>query len=298
MKGMPMSFTAVILPILAALSIAEEKFLGFEGSWQAFNAEQQVLMEKYWPFRTQLERLLPEESRSIASADIAEINQFLKDNGFNIQLRNNGRGGFRVASILKIMLKWKKPGTETILETDTGSYPAVYMKAENNAEFSIAKSSNGGNVLMVKAENGDTVYMQPHENAIHGDEPLKEFKLIEYGKDLVTQELVSLTSYYEGALFPMVDLDQSSEIDWLLGLAKSSYMISQALYQTKFQMNEKGAIAQSAVALLFERSCHQVRYKPTFKIDKPFYLWIVRDGVSVPLFAAYIDTGDWKKRLS
>ena len=74
-----MSFTAVILPILAALSIAEEKFLGLEGSWWAINAEQQVLMERYWPLKTQLEKLLPEESRSIASANIAAINQFLKD---------------------------------------------------------------------------------------------------------------------------------------------------------------------------------------------------------------------------
>jgi hypothetical protein len=169
------------------------------------------------------------------------------------------------------------------------------MKTENEAAFSIAKPSNGGNLLMVKAENGDTIYMQPHENAIHGDEPLKGFKLIAYGRDLASQELVPLTSYYAGAIFPMVDLNHSGEIDWLLGLAKSGYMITQALYQTKFQMNEKGAIAQSAVALVFERGSHQVRYKPTFKIDKPFYLWIMRNGVSVPLFAAYIDMADWKK---
>ena len=30
-------------------------------------------------------------------------------------------------------------------------------------------------------------------------------------------------------------------------------------------------------------------------IDKPFYLWIERPGMSIPLFTAYIDPIDWKK---
>ncbi len=298
-----MSFTAVILPILAALSIAEEKFLKLEDAWQTINPKQQVLIERYWPFKAQLAKLLPEELRSMASLNIAEINKFLKDNGFDIQLKDRPNFDvdghpehFAVASILKIMLMWKKPGTETILKTDAGSYPAVSMRVERGAEFSIVRSLNGGEVLMMKAENGDSVYMQLHENSIHGNEPLREFELIEYGKQLVSQEHIDLTYNYDAAVFPMVDLNQEVDISWLRGLTKSQYSIDQALQQTKFQMNEKGAAAQSAVAIVgvFTTS-HLDQKKPIFKIDKPFYLWIIRDGVCMPLFAAYIDTCDWKK---
>jgi hypothetical protein len=37
------------------------------------------------------------------------------------------------------------------------------------------------------------------------------------------------------------------------------------------------------------------RPKPTLEINRPFYLWIMRPGMSIPLFAAYIDYEDWKQ---
>lgn len=72
------------------------------------------------------------------------------------------------------------------------------------------------------------------------------------------------------------------------------YRIRQALQETRFQMNEKGARAQSAVAIEICVKCIQ-QPTPTFDITEPFYIWIERPGMSVPLFAAYVDQVDWKE---
>ena len=67
--------------------------------------------------------------------------------------------------------------------------------------------------------------------------------------------------------------------------------ISQALQQTKFKMNQFGARVKSAVAIAVSRAMSR---EVGLDIDQPFYLWIERDGVTVPVMYAYLDQEDWK----
>lgn len=91
----------------------------------------------------------------------------------------------------------------------------------------------------------------------------------------------------------MVGINQQVNIKWLLDLGhtESEYFIGQALQETRFQMDEKNVAAQNAV----QRCC--LKSVPTFKLDKPFYLWIERLGMTIPLFAAYIAIDNWKELL-
>lgn len=110
-----MSYTAVLLPILAALTIAQEK-LSLE-KWIPTNAQQTILMNEYYPNIADLKKLSPKELSSCASTNFDEVNSFLKERGFTIQLdKTNAKpGDLAVASILDIALKWKVQGKKARL---------------------------------------------------------------------------------------------------------------------------------------------------------------------------------------
>lgn len=122
-----MSYAAVMLPILSVLSIAEETFLSTKRAWQASNSQQTILMHDFYPFKADLKKLLPHELKSIASQDTSQVNRFLKDNGFGLQLDEKRDAHFAVASVLKIILGWPEEGKISHLSVNDKNYPAVTM---------------------------------------------------------------------------------------------------------------------------------------------------------------------------
>lgn len=287
-----MSFTTVLLPILAALGAAEQ-FMGLSANWLDTNPTQKKLITYLPGKEEQLSKLSEHELKTIASFDYQVINKFLKDHGFNIQLDPfKGHDSFGVAAILDILVEWSQEGAFTTLVYNNQKFPAVSM-AERG--FEVVKSDLYEEpILKLTAKNGDIVYMTIAEKS------LESFELLEHIQTLSTMPKEDITEQYREALFPMVDLNHETDISWLLKLGsvrlldRVSFFITQALQQTKFAMNEKGARAQSAVALAIEKTCIEERRK-TLLINKPFYLWIERPGMNLPLFTAYIDTSDWKK---
>jgi len=99
---------------------------------------------------------------------------------------------------------------------------------------------------------------------------------------------------FEGVMFPMVELDMQPDIRWIHGMENGSWSIEQALQQTRFRMNEKGAKVESAAAM--RSICEDASAKPTpVLIDGPFLLWIERKGLDVPLFCAVLCEDAWKE---
>lgn len=307
-----MSYTAVLFPILSVLSVAENTFLGTGKEWITKNDQQSILMnDYYYPKRNELTFFAPDEMKSIASRKIAEVNRFLKDNGFEIQLEENTDDDFAVASILKIALKWKKEGTKCEITHEGNEYPAVRMERQ----FRIYHVRTAHPVVSIYTENGDILNM-----TIAKGKPREGFELVSYIRSLsrrIQSELCPLVLHktldglmysdhyftefkdvtfdYAGVVFPMVDLKQQVDLSWLIGMGyPPDARISQALQETHFKMNEKGAIAKSAVAIAVKTECAAPTFKQPYIIDKPFYLWIERPGMSMPLFTAYITPADWK----
>ncbi len=301
-----MSITATILPILAALSVAQEKLN--LSDWTPVNAQQSVLMEKYYPKRVDLQKLLPQELASCASQDFDEVNKFLKDRGFDIQLdktQAEGANSLAVASILDIALQWKIAGEKSTIEAAGykglpeerskpfigKQFPAVRMK-EGYTVRSLGNSSQ--NVIAIECTNGDTVYMT------RADEKREGFELVEHVQSLSKQSFTKSTNTFSGILFPVVDINQKVDIRWLCklcavenGAPQNLWRIAEALQQTKFHMDELGARIQSAVAIHAIKECCEE--KPVLEMNGPFYLWIERPGMKLPLFAAYIDYSDLKE---
>jgi hypothetical protein len=59
-------------------------------------------------------------------------------------------------------------------------------------------------------------------------------------------------------------------------------------------MNEVGARAESAVMLQVAAVAIGPEPKPDHVIDRPFLVWFERDGLSRPLFAAYVVEDEWR----
>lgn len=285
------SSTVAIWPIISALSKAA-LFLGAEGTWQPINTQQETFLKGYYVDQAQTKHFSEKELRSWASTSHEELNTILRNEQFTIQFAPFKPEEFGVVSILDVLVTWLTEGrkTEVTSAVTHKTYPAVTLK-KAKSYFSLVGS---GYLIEIPTKSGDIVYM-----AI-ADKPLKDFELI---NELTTQ-FAHVVKHFEDVevVFPMVDLNQEVDISWLMKLQwfNPKFMIpthevSQAFQQTKFRMNEKGARAQSAVAIGINTTCLQLPHKRVV-INKPFYLWIQRPGVDHPIFAAYIAEDDWKEQ--
>lgn len=327
-----MTSTITLLPILAALFIANTYKNIDTVTWHTKNPMQQVLVNNYWPNLNDLTLLKTGELEPKASNNVVVINKFLSDHNFQIQLNDlHDPLSFYVASILKIMLEWEQAGQTTTIHADQKEYPAVNFDkpgTQYHVYFTkpTATMPDPNQIIEVKTKNGDLVYMMIHHEKIpvtvhympkcspgmgiprmiycqtfyKDRSPLSDFTLLDnielWQKNICPEQQI----YYDEVNFPMVDINQEVDIKWLETLEackgnESIYYIAQALQQTKFQMNEKGAKVESAVAIGCRCTCCPVfKPKKILTIDKPFYLWIIRPGMKTPIFAAFIDKDSWK----
>lgn len=291
-----MSKTMVVSPIVAAL-VKTEDILGKDRKWNVVNDVQAHFLEQFFSKREELRGFSEKELRSWASWVAAELNEILEKEGFDIRLQDFAPNEFGVVSILDVLVEWLVEGEKTRLYIDDANYPAVKMEPEAEVEggfktiFEVYTSSQHPYpVAMLHTKSGDRLYMTI------ADRPYQDFKLIsridEIRNDLQRDQ------YYDWLMFPMVDLNHEVDISWLKNMQTTvegsgeEAIISDALQQTKFKMNELGARVKSAVAI--KVTITSVRREMGLIIDKPFFLWIEREGMLIPVMYAHIDEGDWK----
>src|SRR6266567_1012163 len=133
-----MSSTTVIYPIVTALVKAEE-IIGPERAWQAVNSTQALFLSEFFASCRQ-ESLSIAEIESIASFTADDINRFLRERGFRIQLAPLQRGGngreLGIASVLDLLVDWFRPGTGTIVRGQDGKfYPAAHLGEQGAASI-------------------------------------------------------------------------------------------------------------------------------------------------------------------
>ena len=293
--------TITLLPIFSALSMAQKKY-GCEGvQMGTVNEKQKTFVAAHWVHKNDIDLLQAGEICSTASYNVVEVNEFLRAHNFQIQLRDGGPESLYVASILKIALAWHDKGEKTTLAVNNKKYPAVRFERRGKQPFKVYDApagKNGNPILELAAKNGDMVYMMV---APANQEPLREFDLLD-SIAMWQQNKIESAVPYSAVIFPMVSLDQEVDIRWLLGMnfptSKGPAQIAQALQQTKFRMNEEGAMVQSAVAIEVQIgiACPNFNPPPVFCIDDSFYIWIMRPGMKTPIFAAYVDKSDaWQE---
>lgn len=283
-----MTSTVVLHPIIKALCTAST-LLGIQNpsplDWRAINSTQEYFLEKHAPDWNDLNNFAENELKGFAATDISELNRILKKEGFSIQLPQKDSNAFGVVSILDVLLNWKEkghPGTFRSANTHN-EYPCVVMESDFNV-FTSSKHNNP--IICLRTKSNDVAWITIADRSCEG------FELTEH-INKIRKSRFGKCENYEIIKFPMVDLDKKEDITWLCEMMLGNYYIAYALQQTKFKMNHEGAHVKSAVALGFALSAGPL-LKKELVIDKPFYIWIERPGISTPYFIGYITEDYWK----
>jgi len=294
-KTLTGSQTSVCAPILKGLLAIEEHVKGLSSPWQTTNPDQAAFLSQIYPYREELKALAPDELKVWAKETAQELNAILAEHGYEIRLRPwpANEGSFGVVSILDCLAEWFIPGDVTEIMHKGDTYPAVDLRHRTHYWDS---PRHDHQLLGIEAQHGYEVWMTL------ADEPLAGLDLIEKVQQIRTSmHAVSRQGDKVHATFPMVTLCHEVNIEWLVGLSAQGndgapVIITQALQETRFRMNEFGARAQSAVGMGTMRGMTQTH---NIVIDQPFYLWLVKDDQrgghteNFPIFAAYITPEDW-----
>jgi hypothetical protein len=196
----------------------------------------------------------------------------------NIRLAPIGKTDTAMAAVLSLKGAWQ--GRETTMNVDGEDYPAALVKHVETFK------KNGVDVVKLYGKNGINVYAAPM-----GDDKLTSFQ--------VTQKAQSLTpdsSTERGnatmVLMPKVHKDVQTDLTGIKGMsATDGTMITQAMMQTKLDIDQNGFSATQGVAFATGRSLEQ---STTLTLDKPFVVWATAEGLSQPLFASAVEKKYWK----
>lgn len=289
-KVSTVSNTCVTYPIVSAVDGADE-MLGLNREWKAINPIQGIfLTDIFAPCKSEVGKI-PEISRKV-SEDFNLLNAFLREHGFDIQLQpfDKSRSEFGVVSILKLIVKWLEKGVIARITTPHGEFPAVCLTKKKHKVLILKTAEYPNPVAKISTQSGDVVFMTVADRSLEG------FDLVAKVEKLSSN--LAQDPSFDRVRFPMVDLNHKVDISWLKGMPTTDekglpWFIAQALQQTKLQMNEVGAKVESAVAISVLRGCIEMP-KEELIIDKPFFMWITRKGLSKPLFAGYVASDCWK----
>jgi len=283
------SQTFTVPPLLGCL-VAAEKYLRDNAllnrvSWTGVSDDQREFVERFVSKIGDVEKIR-DVLRMIAHKEARVINKWLADNGYEIRLSSQeGANTFCVASILDVLVEWLAKGSVTAVK---GNYPAVRIKEDDGA---YVVSGSGQPVACVRTKGDEVVFMRMIDR-----EPEGPMGIADMLRDL--PEEMSRDGSYGSVVFPMLDCDQVVDVSWLVGLctghAPTDWYVKEAVQQTRFRMNEVGARAQSAAAMMMK--CRSIeRPKQELVIDRPFLLWIERKGVGIPLFAGVFAEDSWRR---
>lgn len=276
-----------------------DKHYGQQLVWQPKSAEQTNFVHAR--SKHSMIEYLRDNCKTKVSRYYNEINRFLQENDFDIQLAPFDPVdccGF--AAILKLLVKWKTTGTEGHRVTPKNgeqSYKAFMLK-----DFKYWLD-DGRNVLLeieTKDPNVRMFIRRDDQSEFAGVSSYEALNAIETLKRRFGLQNSSARCHSDKEddmlIIPVIEYDQEEDISHLLGLrapCKGNVLrIVDAKQQTKFQMNHLGAKVESAAAVV----CRQECYIPPFiyTVDKPFFVWLEHKGYNLPLFVGYMTNDSWK----
>lgn len=280
-------------PLLACLAEAEKLANGLASPWGSDKTEGAEFIRSCVPDMPDCTKIA--EMKSRASRNVAEINQWLRSEGFSIQLPETG--DVYIASVMKLLVQWLSRGEENRIGDFNGvklgpmTAQVIYEQSWSQEEY----------VVRISTKNqDDMVYMCMPS----GPEPKNEWDVIKriaaYDIALRRENADVRTSgkYNVGVVFPQVQLNLEPDVSWLedmraVGNDGKPIIITCCKQQVKLQLDLEGAKVEAAAAMCITRGCGG---PIPFVIDRPFLFWIRRKGVSDPLIWAYLCPDTWVQK--
>ncbi|MGQ4912378.1 MAG: hypothetical protein ACP6KW_09440 [Candidatus Thorarchaeota archaeon] len=282
--------TLTVYPVSSALREAELFLKKVDRIVTSNDTQKRFLDEIHAYCKDEVHRI--QEIESIADTDSEEINKWLRSRGFQIKLQPFGPGGFGIASVLDLLGLWEAKGKKSSVVTEDGRhFPGIKMNSATVRSYHV--EGNPNLIIEIGTRIGDKVHL------MMADEVPSGLNLLDFVEQIQREQKPTPFEYDE-VIFPMIDLDEVTMIEWILGLRFETsdgkvphFVISQALAQTKLKMNEVGFRVKGAVAFGILAGPPPRRVK-TYMINRPFLMWITRPGLAKPLFVGYLSEDVWK----
>lgn len=273
-------------PLFGCLAEAEKMAKGLATPWVSRNKQVTLFLEKCIGDIPQCS-LIP-EMQSKAADNAAEINAWLRQKGFSIQLPPEGH--LFLASILELMVKWLSRGTESRVK----GFKAVKLKKDVAQVFFDVNMRDDQYIVEIATQSADRAYM-----FIPDEVPQTEWEVVKMIVNLIrtiNSGRVSPSQKFEGVVFPEVDLDTEPDVSWVEGMSANGndgkpLIVTSCKEQVKLKLDCDGASIKAAAAMGMMRGLGPVPYI----VDRPFLFWVTRPGLSDPIIWSYLAQDSWVK---
>lgn len=276
-----MSNTVVVHPIIVAVKAAD-RILGRGRRWKPSNEEQRALLEMMTKDSNSLTHFSPGELTANASIE-GEPGD------------DNPLVSFSLSATLNVEVAWRKKGEKSTVAYRGTKYDAA------DVSTGISGSDAPGHkhpIASLSTQSEDIVYLTI------ADKPRSGFDLLRY-IDQLRESRMTMIGECDYVRFPMIDCDDAPNLQWMLGL-ETTYKntrfpatLTKAKQRTEFKMNEVGAHVRSRVDFGGMVVGSAISRRPrSIIVDKPFFLWIERRDVALPIMYAYFTPESWKNPKS
>lgn len=251
--------------------------------WKGVNTLQREFVRDYIGLGSEVTKLPASMLEAVASSDEKVINNFLQKHGLTIKVPKFGRGDFGAASVLSVEGKWAGKAVK-LKDSDKKEYDGVELKAVQF--FNIP----GNTEPVVRIYNSDEfkVFVASWDGKDEGFNTLKQ------ARDLTpTSSDKPDRKTYNELTMPMIDMDRTTDLEWLKGMTGGGGTITTALAQTKVKLDEHGFSVKEGFVFGVTREPQPA--PKVYVLNKPFILWVQIDGLTHPFFAVKVDTKYWNR---
>lgn len=279
---------------LAAMFGASEPILGGPCHWRENAAADAATIARQIGANLQYRRLRDLalnmlEIKTLAAWTAEEVNAFLRANGFDIALEPFPAQTFGIAAVSDFLVMWETKLERTTFLADILGRPVDAFVVPKGMILASSRLVDPSGTFWIRTQTDDLVGLSMAMRPAGAGDLLRQVQL---------RMALPKTDASVQLHVPCVDLNVKPDVSYLLGMHATPpsggppAIISQAVMQAMFRMNEHGARAKVAMAAAVTRGFSMP--PDVLKFDRPFLAWIERPDVDVPLAAFWIDPADWK----
>ena len=271
---------ATTIPVAHGLWRAPEKFLGLEIPWEAtpWNYLQEMIVYNKAASLELAAMLGPKVIRSEASNKANLVNRFLREEGFNIQLTDQGEMGMLyVASVMKLLGRFFAMG-ETGYWLPIIKKPAFRLGKEANVRL---YKSDGRRVAEIPTRGGFSLLVtRPTESS--------GFHMISDWHRIISEMKLTRGN---GVVLPMAKVDEAAiDVKALVGMSGGGWQIMEAIMAAKFALTPQEVKFESAFAYSARKGV-AMRPDPEdgdYVADHPLYFALAKHGHLLPLAVGHV----------
>ncbi len=183
-----------------------------------------------------------------------------------------------MAGVLKMDLKWREPGSKTMITTRHGKMMGVKLPAPRVA-YRVRGHENP--IVVVKTTDGKKILLTQASESMRTLTGPALFDVARAMHEAVREPEVN-TFECVGVVFPRTELNVQPKINWMLGMgtvteAGQRAVITQAVQQVKLVLDEDGAIVEEASAMAAKLESVQAGPEPV-RITDTFLAVIIAPG--------------------